>query len=206
METQYSLKQLAELTGIEPRTIRWYISEGLLRGPEAMGRNAYYTDYHRKRLATIQELRQTYNMPVAEIRKYLLMARDDEDIQIVPVWPGQVTERPVESSMEYRMPVVSSPFSNVHARRIPEHKAKSRPLEAESPFQRLLDQLRNLISPGRLRRVAKATPCWEIEILPDISLRIRGAYDPSEIARFEQLADHLRALLLDGDEASDDEQ
>ena len=54
----YSLDGLAQKVGIHPRTIRSYIQQGLLRGPESMGRNAHYTDYHLKRLEVIKTLNE----------------------------------------------------------------------------------------------------------------------------------------------------
>ena len=49
MADKYSLEELAKRVGIQPRTIRSYINQGLLRGPDSLGRNARYSEYHRKR-------------------------------------------------------------------------------------------------------------------------------------------------------------
>ena len=38
----YSLEDLAKILRINPRTIRSYIQQGLLRGTDSLGRNARY--------------------------------------------------------------------------------------------------------------------------------------------------------------------
>lgn len=209
----YSLQELSELVGIEPRSIRWYISEGLMRGPESLGRGAYYTDHHLKRLRTIKQLRETYGMPVSEIRRYTTMA-GDEDIEVVPVsnwgWSAPETfragheEDPDMSSVDVRRgwrgqgPAVRKP--TVENQELPgmEPDVVSRAQSSRSPIAVLLHSLRQLLGERRVPRSAKAETVTEIEINPEIALRIRGYYRPAELALFEQLADHLRELLLGG--------
>src|SRR5437588_8437632 len=68
----YSLNDLAEATGIEPRTIRNYIERGLLPGAEARGRGASYSLEHLHRLRAIQALRRARpNIQLSEIRLFL---------------------------------------------------------------------------------------------------------------------------------------
>ncbi len=52
----WSLSELAEETGLSQRTIRYYISLGLLEGPAVAGRGAAYSSAHLERLRTIQKL------------------------------------------------------------------------------------------------------------------------------------------------------
>jgi DNA-binding transcriptional MerR regulator len=58
MKTEYTLTELADMTGISPRNIRYYISKGLLEGPVQAGRNATYTEDHLKRLIEIRDRKQ----------------------------------------------------------------------------------------------------------------------------------------------------
>jgi DNA-binding transcriptional MerR regulator len=53
----YSLAEMAEVSGVSERTIRYYQNERLLSKPSKKGRSARYTDEHRDRLAVITELR-----------------------------------------------------------------------------------------------------------------------------------------------------
>jgi len=56
MNEEKTLAELADATGIPARTIRFYISRGLLAGPAKAGRGAVYTSGHLKRLEKIKEL------------------------------------------------------------------------------------------------------------------------------------------------------
>ena len=88
----YSLDELAQKVGIHPRTIRSYIQQGLLRGPESMGRNAHYTDYHLKRLEVIKTLKDDYALSLSEIRRLVTMADPDEDIKIASIMPSMMQD------------------------------------------------------------------------------------------------------------------
>ena len=66
----WSLAELAEETGLTPRTIRYYISRGLLGGPSVAGRGAVYTAGHLDRLRQIQDL-QSRGAMLAQIGRLL---------------------------------------------------------------------------------------------------------------------------------------
>ena len=53
-----SLETLAALSGVSERTIRYYITRGLLLGPVRGGRGAFYTEGHLRRLQEIREQQQ----------------------------------------------------------------------------------------------------------------------------------------------------
>jgi DNA-binding transcriptional MerR regulator len=54
---EYGLAELADISGVSERTIRYYQNERLLPKPAKKGRDAIYTVEHRERLAVITELR-----------------------------------------------------------------------------------------------------------------------------------------------------
>lgn len=56
MDESKTLAELADATGIPARTIRFYISRGLLEGPAKAGRGAVYTSAHQDRLEKIKAL------------------------------------------------------------------------------------------------------------------------------------------------------
>ena len=64
----YSLNELASLADVTPRTIRFYISQGLLPSPDPEGQKTRYTDEHLALLLAIKKL-QSVHMPLAEIRR-----------------------------------------------------------------------------------------------------------------------------------------
>ena len=55
-EELFTIDELASLTGVPSRTIRYYQSKGTLPGPERRGRVAYYRPEHVARLKVIAEL------------------------------------------------------------------------------------------------------------------------------------------------------
>lgn len=54
---EWSLKELAKETGVPERTIRFYISRGLVDPPLRAGRDSAYGEAHRARILKIRELK-----------------------------------------------------------------------------------------------------------------------------------------------------
>lgn len=65
-----TIEELAELVDIPVRTVRYYIGEGLLPGPEGRGKAATYSDEHLQRLRLIRLLSNQHR-PLAEIHQLL---------------------------------------------------------------------------------------------------------------------------------------
>lgn len=76
-EEQYLISELAEKAGVSVRTIRYYISEGLLPSPDVRGRYSYYDESYLKRLEMIRRLKDTH-MPIREIKLKLDSSTDEE--------------------------------------------------------------------------------------------------------------------------------
>ena len=57
-DTEYSLQDLADLAGATPRTIRYYIAQGLLASPGRVGPGTTYTEGHLNRLRLIKRLQR----------------------------------------------------------------------------------------------------------------------------------------------------
>jgi DNA-binding transcriptional MerR regulator len=75
---EISLSELARSTGTERRTIRSYIAQGLMRGPNTVGRNASYGRYHLDRLRAIRVLRDEEGLGLPEIRqRFLTLSEED---------------------------------------------------------------------------------------------------------------------------------
>lgn len=66
-ELLYQIGELAEQTGVTPRTIRYYTAEGLLPPPDTRGRYALYGENHALRLQLINRLKEAY-LPLNEIK------------------------------------------------------------------------------------------------------------------------------------------
>jgi DNA-binding transcriptional MerR regulator len=70
MQRRLSIEDLAQAADVPVRTVRYYISEGLLSGPGARGRAAAYDDEHLARLQLIRRLVEQH-VPLAEVRDRL---------------------------------------------------------------------------------------------------------------------------------------
>lgn len=69
-KVRWSLAELAQESGLSRRTIRYYISRGLLSGPVVAGRGAVYGEHHLARLQRIREL-QSRGAMLSEITRML---------------------------------------------------------------------------------------------------------------------------------------
>jgi len=87
-DTEYSLQDLADLAGATPRTIRYYIAQGLLASPGRVGPGTTYTDGHLNRLRLIKRL-QREHLPLAEIRSRLAALDDVTVAALVAATPAE---------------------------------------------------------------------------------------------------------------------
>ncbi len=74
---RYAIGDLERETGINPRTVRFYISEGLLPPAHGRGPTATYDLGHLLRLRAIRQLQGNY-LPLAEIKDQLGRLDDDQ--------------------------------------------------------------------------------------------------------------------------------
>ncbi len=73
----YTLSDLARLADVTPRTVRYYVAQGLLPSPEAAGPSTRYGEGHLARLRIIKRLQRDH-LPLAEIRSRLDRMGDQE--------------------------------------------------------------------------------------------------------------------------------
>lgn len=94
----YSLTDLARLADVTPRTIRYYVAQGLLPSPEAAGPATRYGEGHLARLRLIRRLQRDH-LPLAEIRNRLEWM-GDEEVQALLDASGNVAPEPSQSGEE----------------------------------------------------------------------------------------------------------
>ncbi len=80
-----TLAELAEVSGVPGRTIRYYIARGVLPPPKVGGRGASYGDEHLERLERIQKL-QTQGLTLAQIAWKLGEQRGESDLVEPSAW------------------------------------------------------------------------------------------------------------------------
>ncbi len=82
---EYTIDELAAVTGIPSRTIRFYQANGVLPFPRRRGRVALYDDSHIERLKLVADL-QTRGLTLRAVRD--LLSRPDLDGSSVQQWLG----------------------------------------------------------------------------------------------------------------------
>ena len=95
---RYAIGDLAGLAGSTPRTIRYYVAQGLLPPPDGVGAGAHYTDAHLARLRLIRRL-QRQHQPLSEIRLRVASLADAEIAALVA--DDAEDEAPPDSALEY---------------------------------------------------------------------------------------------------------
>jgi len=82
LRTTYKIDELAHLSGIPSRTIRFYNTQGLLPAPLMRGRIAYYNQDHLLVLNVIKELKEQQNLPLEVIKQLLEIRAKHGDVQM----------------------------------------------------------------------------------------------------------------------------
>ncbi len=223
MNDGITLEELSEQTGVEPRTLRSWISEGLLLPPSKSGRGATYSATNLDRARAVQTLKNVYGMSLAEIGRSFMTATEEQ----IEKWAEELptTPRSKNSAREYlrriddldqqslsfkmmpkpRFEAQSSafeesrdPFSDKAARLSQRRMAKKiEKEESLASIEQLIASLGALLESPAPRR-SRGRIWNRISITPDLELSIRGDLAPRERALFEQLADQLRAILIGG--------
>ncbi|MGY8827806.1 MAG: MerR family transcriptional regulator [Candidatus Latescibacterota bacterium] len=215
MADEYTLDDLAKMLRINPRTIRSYIQQGLLRGPDSLGRNARYSEYHLKRLRVIRTLKEDHNLPLSEIRRLVTMAGPDEEIEIQLVPLGEApTELPAAPPKIGAPPETdsSSALDYIRARKsltqrgqeqgeqtVPQ-RLKKREEPSSSPLEKLIQTLRDQGALSNIKRKTRGEEWVRLEVTPDIEIHVRGQLRREQLRDFEQLADLMRHILLGSEE------
>src|SRR5687767_1539315 len=99
-ETSYSIADLARLTGVNVRTIRYYLAQGLLPASGESGPGAHYGDGHLNRLRLTRRL-QEQHLPLAEIRRRLAELTDAQAAELLATSGAEDRGAPQTSALEY---------------------------------------------------------------------------------------------------------
>jgi DNA-binding transcriptional MerR regulator len=169
----YTLQQLADQADVTPRTIRYYIAQGLLPSPGA-GPGAHYTDEQLSRLQVIKRL-QASHLPLAAIRSLLEHAGDDAALWTLapPAPPASPTK---QSASDYIRSVLDPVFPSAPAW-LP--APKSAPAGPSNPLPPQPDRSQ-----------------WDrISLSPDVELHIRRPLTRDQNRRVDRLIAIARELL-----------
>ena len=99
-DASYTIADLARLTGLNVRTIRYWISQGLVPASGESGPGAHYGQGHLDRLQLIQRLQGEF-LPNAEIRRRITPLSDSEVASLVGDGSEREAPEPATSALEY---------------------------------------------------------------------------------------------------------
>ncbi|MGY6551701.1 MAG: helix-turn-helix domain-containing protein [Erythrobacter sp.] len=221
-EPELTLEELSERTGVEARTLRSWVSEGLLAPPFKPGRGARYPASNADRALAVRALKDVHGLPFSEIGRRFMMASDEQirewALEAGPITGGAGSARDYlrsikERRAQPRRPERSDPDDLLNASA---HAPSMERIASQSPFaqsrfedtarrsgiaktdlasiEKLIIQLERVLGSPAPRRSRGAI--WtRIGITPDLEISVRGELDPRDRVLFEQLADQLRAIL-----------
>jgi DNA-binding transcriptional MerR regulator len=199
-DERYSLTELADLAGVTPRTVRYYLAQGLLPAVGQMGPGSKYDSGHLARLRLIRRL-QAEHLPLAEIRRRLEMLGDDEVRDLVG---ATEPDPPTDTALEYLRTVLGGSFAAradtpQTSRSAP---APSLPSVAERPVAAPMLMRANMslseapVDPGDATVRPSDRSQWErIVLVPDIELHIRRPLARAQNKQVDRLVTIARELL-----------
>ena len=162
----YSLGDLARLADVTPRTVRYYVAQGLLPSPEAAGPATRYGEGHLARLRLIRRLQRDH-LPLAEIRARLERMGDEEVVAAAAVLDPQEPE-PVAGGGGHAglRPVADAPGGRAPDRRgaaaVAAHAAGTSP----RPAGHAAGAQRRPLGPPAVRQLARASPAAWLDSSP----------------------------------------
>lgn len=162
-KAQYDIAELARLSGLSVRTIRYYIQQRLLHASGGRGPGARYDASHLARLMLIRRL-QAEHLPLAEIRRRLesgvVQPRRASSAHARPPVAGAASEAADRSHWER---IALAPDVELHVRR-PLSRVDGRAVE------RLVEEARRILRPAE-EPLRLAVEAKRIVLLPEPGLR-----------------------------------
>lgn len=166
----YDLQELSAEAGVTPRTVRYYIQQGLLPAPEQQGPATRYGRSHLDRLRLIRHL-QAEHQPLAVIRKRLEELGDEDVRRLVT---RAAPAKAPSSAVDYVRSVLGGGS-------LPRVRSASAVYVAEPTSVRPS-------SPGRSE--------WDrISLTPDVELHVRRPLTRDVNRRVQKLLDLARQIL-----------
>lgn len=165
----YDLQELCSEAGVTPRTVRYYIQQGLLPAPEPQGPATRYGRSHLDRLRLIRHL-QAEHQPLAVIRKRLEELPDEDVHRLVA---AAAPARSPSSAVDYVRSVLggSAPRGRFAS---PAHVAESPAIRTPSPGRSEWDRL---------------------SLAPDVELHVRRPLTRDLNRRVQKLLDLARQIF-----------
>jgi DNA-binding transcriptional MerR regulator len=188
IRAEMGIAELAERAGVTQRTIRYYVSEGLLPAPSGRGQRRAYNGEHLSRLARIHDLKAAY-LPLHEIRRRLTSSAPDGHIG-TEAKSAQAIQVPVTASgpadaTVTRLPVRASPVATAAPPRISDAVSNRSPLGFGSQPE-----------VGRIEIYEPVESVWRRHtLMPGVELHVQETDDPSLAEAIQRLIREAGPIL-----------
>ena len=211
--SRYSLEDLAKAAELSPRTVRYYIAQDLLPGPESLGRKAWYSEAHLHRLKCIKAVQKATGLPLSDVRP-VVNQLTEEQIRDIATGRERVMALPVGASEPGTSFAKSGRDAAPRKTSSGNQRGKGSGASEENDALNYIRSIRSseLADTSRLGAVAHSlerlaggsvprrsrNDWWAtVSITPDIEIRARGL-DEQDVGELERLADLIRHLLMKG--------
>ena len=213
-DERYSLTELADLGGVTPRTVRYYLAQGLLPSVGSSGPGSKYDPGHLARLRLIRRL-QAEHLPLAEIRRRLEALTDDEIAGLA----GQAEPPPPsDSAFDYLRSVLDGSSAlrrfaeapPAPVRLPPPRLSRSGPSDVGTALRRPVMSSRDAVSesvpkpygtaeereaPAPAGRTVERSQWERVGITPDVEIHIRRPLVRAQHKQVDRLIAIARELL-----------
>jgi DNA-binding transcriptional MerR regulator len=178
---ELTIAELAAHADVTPRTIRYYVAEGLLPPPRGSGQRRIYGPEHLDRLKAIRQLKAAY-LPLGQIRRRLAEAGQ-------PALARALKDSAVTPGINM------SPGGPVRSESGPTGVA-GLVAEATSPAAHSPLALGGQAGLGRIEIYAPTESVWHRQLLaPGIELHYQDTADPKLAAAIERLIREAASIL-----------
>ena len=215
MPQELTLAELAAAAGLQSRTIRSWVAQGLLPGPLTRGPLARYPADQLKRILAIRTMKDLLGMSLTDIRRELLVATAeqlqawaDKAVDIAPELPlTSALHAPADpgAALDYfrslRAEASKARVGIAHSAllRTPSDVNDPQQKRPASGFEALERRLMETGARSPATGKARSEQWITIRITPDVELSVRGQLDPEQRARLERCAELMRDILTGRD-------
>jgi len=198
-QSEYWISELAALSGVSTRTIRYYIQEGLLPQPEIRGKYAVFTDEYMHRLRLIKLMKDAY-LPLNRIKELLDSLTESQFVPLLEAFEKdpisamgslqapRVFNQPSSSQADLNKTVENDALHYIHRLR-GEKSVTEKPAEYGSNASRQSPPRSPQVSP---KVSPQATEEWRrIPLAAGLELHVRQPLTPC----LQRLVDQLIELV-----------
>ncbi len=202
MASDPTLDDLVAASGINARTIRSWIDQGIVPRPLTTGPRAAYPADALPRLLAAKTLRYGHGMSLPDIRQELTnapFARIEElAARAAAATPLPEAGGSGSGALQYLAGLrKAGVFRGVDVPKVRETEAEP---AAASALERLAASMEALAGDRRPPRAkpSRAKTQTVFPVTPDVEIVVRGELGPEETALYERIAEHFRTILTGG--------